>query len=195
MRSWQPRKPNAPPLSALRSECRRLQQMSAAEGKEGCMNVVAYLPPDAQARNQYRWGTCVRRPIVGCPGRSRARCRGGRSAASRRGPRPDGGTCHGRSRDRPAPRPGGAGAGRACRARAVRLGGVEATGWVTSEATRRPRSTRPGAAGRSCPSRSRVPAAGVPRRCRCAARTGCPGTPAGSDAASVRMAGPPFNLG
>ncbi len=55
--------------------------------------------------------------------------------------------------------------------------------------TRRPRSTRPGAASRSCPTRSRVPAAGVPRRSRCAARTGSPGTPAGPDAACARGAG------
>lgn len=53
----------------------------------------------------------------------------------------------------------------------------------------RPRSTRPGGASRSCPSRSQVPAACVPRRSRCAARTGCPGTPAGPDAACARGAG------
>lgn len=45
-------------------------------------------------------------------------------------------------------------------------------------ATRRPRSTRPGAAGTSCPNRSRAPAAGVPESSRYAARTERPGTPA-----------------
>lgn len=47
------------------------------------------------------------RPSVGSQVRNRARCRGGRSAASRRDPRPGGGTCRGRSRGPPAPRPGG----------------------------------------------------------------------------------------
>ena len=55
--------------------------------------------------------------------------------------------------------------------------------------TRQPRSTRPGAASRSCPTRSRVLAAGVPRRSPCAARTGCPGTPTGPDVACAQGAG------
>ncbi len=63
--------------------------------------------------------------------------------------------------------------------------GVRRAGPRAAEATPRPRSTRPGGASTSCPSRSRVPAAGVPRRSRCAAQTGCPGTPVGPDAACV----------
>jgi hypothetical protein len=58
-----------------------------------------------------------------------------------------------------------------------------------AEATHRPRSTRPGDASRSYPNRSRVPAAGAPRRSRYAGRTGCPGTPTGQDAACVPDAG------
>lgn len=54
------------------------------------------------------------RPSVGCQVRSRARCPGGRSTASRRDPRPDGDTCHGRSHGHPAPRPGDDGAGHIC---------------------------------------------------------------------------------
>jgi hypothetical protein len=60
--------------------------------------------------------------------------------------------------------------------------GVGATHW--------PRSTPPGGASTSCPSRIRAPAAGVPRRSRYAARTRCPGTPAGPDAASAPDAEP-----
>jgi len=44
---------------------------------------------------------------------------------------------------------------------------------------RRPRSTRPGAAGASCPSRSPGSGAGVAAGCRCAARTGSRTGPVG----------------
>jgi hypothetical protein len=66
----------------------------------------------------------VPRPDVGCRARIRARCLGGRSTASRRGSRRNGGTCRGRSRGRPVLRPGGAGAGHAGPARTARPEGV-----------------------------------------------------------------------
>jgi hypothetical protein len=43
----------------------------------------------------------------------------------------------------------------------------------------RPDAGPAAAASRSCPGRSRAPAAGTPRRCRCRARTGCPAGPSG----------------
>ena len=43
----------------------------------------------------------------------------------------------------------------------------------------RPDASPAAAASRSCPSRSRAPAAGTPKRCRCRARTGCPARPSG----------------
>ena len=56
-------------------------------------------------------------------------------------------------------------------------------GWPGGAAGRRPRSSPAADAGRSCPSRSPVPAAAAPTGCRWTARTGCPAELCGRPAA------------
>ncbi len=91
----------------------RRQQMSAQPRVRKASWMSSHGSPGGSAGGGTSAGgrTRAARPSIGRPGRSRARCRGGRSAASRRDSIPDGGACRGRSRGRPAPHSVGVGVG------------------------------------------------------------------------------------